>query len=181
MSDSFEEAIAEVEEGVVQSEREVQEYPIPDKGMHKAKCVKAELKEVDFKGNKSMTIQLTFDLPEQTHEFQGKEVPMKVFDRLYLFYGPKSKLYKTFMELTGYPPDDLVKTEKFKKGEKQMIRETFEYAAFIDMECEVLIAHNKSKDGTKTFANIESYSCKAAQQKKNAALIFEEEEDGAKK
>lgn len=180
---SFEEAVDSIGDDAVTSVRELKEFPLCPKGMHKAKCIKVEKQEREYEGRKYDVLSLTWEL-ETTFEDEvdGKKVQknFRLFDSAGLSYGPKSKLYKIFKELTGEEIKHVVTQKPFTKDGKRYVQETLKSASiFLEMKAEILVKHNPSKkDPSKIYANIESYSCNDEVQKHNADLVFE---DGAAK
>lgn len=178
--DGFETAVEEVE-GAAQIVRELRSFPVVPKGTYRAKCLKAELKEREFEGHKSMNLSLTWELDE-TYESKNEDGEVvhrnfRVFDNLGLYFGPKAKLHKTFKELTNKEIAPLVVSKKFKKDGKDFVQETFQFKAFEEMEADITVTHKTgTQDPTKIYANIGAYTCDEATQKKNAALVFD---DGA--
>lgn len=172
--DEFDAAVDAVG-GSVETVREVKKYPMVPKGMHKAKCVSAAIEETEYEGNKRNVLTLIWEL-EATYEDGGDKKHFRMWDRLGLTYGgARARLPKVFRELTGAEIAPLVKEEKFKRGDKEYIREVFQYEAFVDMECEMLVKHDPGKtDPSKIYAKIAEYSCSPELQKKNAALVFDD-------
>lgn len=167
----------EVSDGAVTTVREKPEYEIPDVGTYKAHCIGAELAERKGKGGAYVVVLLTWELEgaDATYEFNGEKKQFTVRDSLSLSYGPKAKLHKSFVALTGETPESLVDEEEFQKGGKTMIRSVFQYECFIGMKADLAIIHNTDeKDPNKTYANIGSYMCKGPTQKANADLCFED-------
>ena len=174
--DDFESAVEEVSGESVTIEREVKRFPLVPKGMHKGKCIKAEMRETEFEGRKEMKLSLTWELEAQFDDEKDGKIEKKnfrVFDTLGLYFGPKARLHKVFKELTGEDINALVSEQKIKKDGKDFMRSTFRYPAFQEMKADILIKHQEGKtDPSKTYANIDTYSCDEATQKYNASLVF---------
>jgi hypothetical protein len=177
-NDDFDTVVDELNSESVTIEREMKTFPLCPKGMHKGKCIKAELKETEFEGRKEMKLSLTWELEAQFDDERDGETVKKnyrVFDTLGLYFGPKARLHKVFKELTGEDVKALVKEQKIKKDGRDFIRSTFSYPAFMEMKADILIRHQEGKsDPSKVYANIDTYSCDEATQKANAALVFED-------
>ena len=177
-ADDFETAVEEVE-GSVQTLRKMRKWPLVPKGMHHGMCIKAELQEKEFEGHKNTVIAVTWELEETYVDEETKEDRhYQIRDSLSLFYGPKARLHKVFLELTGESPEPLVTKKKLKIKGEDYIQELFQFKAFEEMEAEILVKHKQGKaDPSKTYANVESYSCDEKLQKKNAALVFDDEDE----
>lgn len=181
---SFEEAVDSINEGdAVTSIRELKDFPLCPKGMHKATCIKVEEQEREFDGRKYRVLSFTWELEitfEDERDGEKVQKPFRLFDSAGLSYGPKSKMNKLFRELTGEDIKPLVLQKPFTKDGKRFVQETLKSREiFVDMKAEVLVKHNPSKkDPSKIYANIESYSCNEELQKYNSSLVFE---DGAGK
>jgi len=180
--DELEQTIEDVN-GSVTIEREVPKYDLVPQGMHKATCCESVLKESTHPKSLpgTMVLKLTFQL-ETKYTFNDEEKHFLVWSKPFgLYFGAKAGLHQCFKSLTGNVPDILLNKETFTKNGKKFTREVFNYQCFVGMNCEVLMKHNKSEDGTMTFANIAEYIASEDQQAFNFALAQGEDAPEPKK
>lgn len=157
------------EGGTVSVTQERKPFPIPAQGTHNAVCSKALVQESSSeKHGDTLSVKLHWNLETTYKDDQGETRNFMAFSSFGLAYSPKARLYKAVMQLTGKPP--VFKQREEKRGGKTYVTKDFVYKQFEGMKCQVVIEHNPSKDGTRTFANIASYLCSPDQQLANLAL-----------
>lgn len=157
------------EGGRVSVTQERKPFPIPAQGAHDAECTKAMVVEsTSEKFGDTLNVKLHWKLSSTYKDEQDETRNFMAFSSFGLAYGPKARLYKAIMQLTGKPPSFTQREEK--RGSKTYVTKDFTYKQFEGMKCQVIIEHNPSKDGTRTFANIATYLCSPDQQKVNLAL-----------
>lgn len=172
-TDEFDNAVESVNDESVTIVREEKKFPLCPKGLHKGKCIKAEIREGKFGNQISLTWELDTTFESEDNDGNTVQKHFRVFDTLSPYFGPKARCNQAFKELTGEDIAPLVTEKKFKKDGKNFISSTFRYQAFIEMKADLLIKHVEGKaDPSQVYANIAGYNCDEETQKYNAALVF---------
>lgn len=156
--------------------RERREYPIPDQGVHKAVCTKAELKENPFPDAdpQDLIVKLWWRLDSEYEGDDGESRNYMVFSRPFSRrFSPKANLSKLCRDLTGQEP--WVQRTEVKEGGKTYDEYEFDHTCFENMECDIVVKHNESKG--RVYANTESYITSAEQKKNNCALLPQTQEE----
>lgn len=159
------------EGGVVSVTTERKPFPLTPSGLHRAVCVKAVVQEQtsEMYGD-SMQLKLHWKLDTRyKDEDSGDDKNYMVFSSFGLAYGPKARLYKACMQLTGKPP--VFKSRMEKRGGKNWETRDFVYKQFENMVCQVMVEHTPSKDGQKTWANIATYLTTDEEKKYNCQFL----------
>lgn len=121
--------------------------PIPPTGAHPATCysiIDIGTQTKNFPGKPSKTIPCLMiiwefpNLPKEVFDEAKGPQPLVISQEYTVSLSEKSNLYKDLQNWRGVPPVDLEK----------------ELPLFIGQSCLINVIHNKSSDGTKTYANI---------------------------
>lgn len=120
--------------------------PIPPAGAHPATCysiIDIGTQKKAFKGQEKMvpSLMIIWEFPNlERHTFDEAKgpQPLAISQEYTVSVAEKSNLYKDLQNWRGVPPSDLEK----------------ELPMFLGQSCLINVIHNKSQDGTKTYANV---------------------------
>lgn len=166
------ETVVDETSGSVSITRERKPFPLPPVGMHKAVCIKAELRDSTYPdaqpGDKNLNLTWELDATyENEDDPQAAPRKHRVFTSFGLAFSPKAKLHKAIVQLTGEPP-------RFKevaeiRGGKKYIRQDFIFKQFENMVCSVVIEHTAKKE--RTYANVATFIATDAEKAENCKLL----------
>lgn len=127
-----------------------QQRVLPPEGTHMARCIgliHVGTVPVEWNNQTKMLdkIRLTFELPEELHEFKegDREKLFTISREFTLSLGDKSNLYPIIEGIEGYIPEE--------------VRSSYDVETLIGKECLVSIKHKKTGKGS-TYASLESTS-----------------------
>lgn len=120
--------------------------PIPPAGAHPATCysiIDIGTQKKTFKGQDKMvpSLMIIWEFPNlERHVFDDAKgpQPLAISQEYTVSVAEKSNLYKDLQNWRGVPPADLEK----------------ELPMFLGQSCLINVIHNKSQDGSKTYANV---------------------------
>ena len=128
------------------------ENKIPDSGTYPARCIQVidlwtQTVEWQWQQKEQRKIRLTFELPTELETFNPEkgEQPFVVSKNYTLSLSDKSKLREHFESWRG---------QEFTQQELDW----FDIHNILGKECTISVVHEKSADGTKTYANLSTVS-----------------------